>query len=107
MTPLKPPCGTLPATGANDVYPMWHGNGIYFASDRAGVMNLYRYDLASRQTRRLTNHTDWDVRHPSLGPDSIVYENGGALWELDPEGPPHPPGAHRPPRRTRPKRKPG
>lgn len=26
--------------------PMWIGNAVYFASDRGGVLNLYRYDTA-------------------------------------------------------------
>jgi len=24
-----------------DLFPMWHGNAVYFISDRDGVMNLY------------------------------------------------------------------
>ncbi len=73
----------LPRTAANDVCPMWHGNAIYFASDRDRIMNLYRYDLASRRTERLTEYADWDVKNPSLGPDAIVYEKGGWLYALD------------------------
>ena len=73
----------LPRVPANDVYPMWHENAIYFASDRDWTMNLYRYDLASRRMEQLTRYTDWDVKNPSLGPDAIVYENGGWLCALD------------------------
>ena len=62
---------------------MWHGDAIYFASDRDGIMNLYRYDLASKRTERLTRYTEWDVKNPSLGPDAIVYENAGWLYSLD------------------------
>ena len=73
----------LPRVAANDVCPMWHGGAIYFASDRDRIMNLYRYDLASKRTERLTQYTEWDVKNPSLGPDAIVYENGGWLYSLD------------------------
>jgi dipeptidyl aminopeptidase/acylaminoacyl peptidase len=73
----------LPRVDANDVCPMWHGEAIYFASDRDGTMNLYRYDLVSKRTEQLTRYTEWDVRNPSLGPDAIVYENAGWLWALD------------------------
>ncbi|RPI08702.1 MAG: hypothetical protein EHM65_10005, partial [Acidobacteriales bacterium] len=73
----------LPRTSANDVYPMWHGDGIYFASDRGGAMNLYRYDLVRDETRRLTEHREWDVRNPSIGGGAILYENGGWLYELN------------------------
>jgi len=73
----------LPRSGVNDVCPMWHRNAIYFASDRDRVMNLYRYDLASKRTDKLTAYDEWDVKNPSLGPDAIVYENGGRLYTLD------------------------
>ena len=73
----------LPRVAANDVCPMWHGDAIYFASDRDRTMNLYRYDMASKSTERLTGYAEWDVRNPSLGPDAIVYENGGWLYSLE------------------------
>ncbi len=43
----------LPRDTGMEMFPMWHGNAIYFISDRNGVMNLYRYDLANKQTRQL------------------------------------------------------
>ena len=50
---------------------------IYFNSDRSGTFNLYRYDIASRQTRQITHSKDWDVRWPSAdGEGQIVYESG-------------------------------
>ena len=45
----------LPITNGMDLFPMWHGNAIYFISDRDGVMNLYSYDLGSKQTKKLTD----------------------------------------------------
>lgn len=73
----------LPRVAANDVCPMWHGSSIYFVSDRDRIMNLYRYDLASKRTEKLTQYTEWDVKNPSLGPGAIIYENGGRLYSLD------------------------
>ncbi len=68
-----------------DTYPMWHGDTIYFGSDRGPEhrMNLYSYSLKTKQTRQLTNFKDYDVNWPSLGPDSIVFENGGFLYVFD------------------------
>jgi tricorn protease len=64
--------------------PMWIGDEIYFNSDRTGTFNLYRYDIASRQTRQLTHSKDWDVRWPSADSDGqIVYESGGELHIYD------------------------
>jgi tricorn protease len=68
-----------------DTYPMWHGETIYFGSDRGPEhrMNLYAYNLKTKQTRQLTTFKDFDVNWPSLGPDSIVFENGGYLYVFD------------------------
>src|SRR5439155_11350859 len=51
--------------------------------DREGVMNLYSHDLASKQTKKLTDYKEYDIKWPSLGPDAIVYENGGLLYEFN------------------------
>ena len=34
--------------------PAWHRSSVYFSSDRDGIPNLYRYDLGSGQTARVT-----------------------------------------------------
>lgn len=73
----------LPRVNANDMFPMWHGNSIYFISDREKVMNLYRYDLGSKRTEKLTRFEEYDIKWPSLGPDAIVFENGGQLYLYD------------------------
>jgi len=73
----------LPLRNVNDMFPMWYRDAIYFASDRDGVVNLYRYDLKTKQTRKLTDYREYDVKWPSLGPGAIIYENGGYLYALD------------------------
>jgi tricorn protease len=66
-----------------DTTPMWHQDKIYFVSDRDRTANIFCYDLKTEQTRKITEHADFDVKWPSLGPKSIVYENGGYLYVLD------------------------
>lgn len=70
---------------AQDIIPMWSGNKIYFLSDRdeRKRMNLHVYDLQTRETRKLTSFTEFDIKFPSLGPDAIVFENGGAIYLMD------------------------
>jgi tricorn protease len=70
---------------AQDIIPMWHGNTIYFVSDRDENkrMNLYVYDHTTQQTRRITNFTEYDVKFPSLGDKAIVFENGGFIYRYD------------------------
>ncbi len=66
-------------------YPMWHGDTIYFGSDRGPEhrMNLYSYSLKSKEVKQLTDFKDYDVDWPSLGPDAIVFTNGGYLYTFD------------------------
>ncbi len=68
-----------------DIIPMWSGDKIYFLSDRDDNkrMNLYVYDLNSKETRKLTNYTDFDIKFPSIGKTAIVYENGGYIYKFD------------------------
>ncbi|HUG55381.1 MAG TPA: PDZ domain-containing protein [Vicinamibacteria bacterium] len=65
-----------------DNFPMWAGNTVYFTSDRDRTLNIYAYDLTSKAVRRVTSFTEYDVLWPSLGPDDIVFENGGYLYRL-------------------------
>jgi tricorn protease len=70
---------------AQDVFPMWHGDRIYFVSDRDENrrMNLFVYDTQSKHTRQLTHFTEFDIKFPSLGDKAVVFENGGFIYRLD------------------------
>jgi len=70
---------------AQDIIPMWIGNKIYYLSDRDKVMNLFCYDLTTKQTKKITNFTEYDVKFPSLGADHIAFENGGEIYILKTE----------------------
>ncbi len=68
-----------------DTDPMWYKNTIYFLSDRDQNrrMNIWAYDIATKQFREVTKFTDYDCNWASLGPDAIVFQNGGYLYVLD------------------------
>ena len=66
-----------------DNFPMWWGDAVYFTSDREKTLNLWRHDLKTRETRKLTSFTEFDVLWPSLGDGKIVFMNGGLLFTLD------------------------
>ena len=68
---------------SQDIFPMWYGDKIYFCSDRDRTMNLFSYDLKSKQTIKITNYSEFDIKFPSLGSDAIVYENGGFIYVYD------------------------
>ena len=75
----------LTDTDATENQPMWVGDTIYFTSDlEDGKLNLWSYDTRTKQSRKVTNHTDWDVLWPSSDRTQIVYEAGGHLWRFDP-----------------------
>ncbi|MBV9573040.1 MAG: PDZ domain-containing protein [Acidobacteriales bacterium] len=75
----------VPHTDWTDTFPMWHDSTIYFTSDRGAEhhLNLYSYNLGNKQIEQLTHFTDFDIMWPSLGPDSIVFENAGYLYTFD------------------------
>ncbi|MDQ3488398.1 MAG: PDZ domain-containing protein [Acidobacteriota bacterium] len=69
----------------NDAQPMWHGNTIYFLSDRGTNErnNVWAYDVKAATSRQVTQFTEFDITFPSLGPDGIVFQAGGRLYLLD------------------------
>ena len=70
---------------AQDIIPMWSGNRVYFLSDRDEnkKMNLFVYDLTTKETGELTDFVEFDIKFPSLGPKAIVFENGGYIYRFD------------------------
>ncbi|HVS17825.1 MAG TPA: peptidase S41, partial [Planctomycetota bacterium] len=69
----------------DDALPMWHAGEIYFQSDRGdnGRQNLWSMDAEGGNLRQRTDFADFDVRFPAVGPDDIVFENGGKLWRYE------------------------
>ena len=70
---------------AQDIIPMWIGEEIYFISDRDRTMNIFVYNIRTKQTEKVTHYTDYDVKFPSSNGQIIVYEHGGYLYKLDPK----------------------
>ena len=75
----------IPHTDYTDTFPMWHGNTVYFTSDRGPEhrLNIYAYDLGTKQVEQITHFTDFDVMWPSLGDSAIIFQNAGYLYVLD------------------------
>lgn len=65
---------------AQDIFPMWYKDKIYFASDRDRIMNLFVYDTKTKEVAKVTNFDDYDVKFPSIGDDKIVFEKGGFIY---------------------------
>ena len=69
---------------AQDIFPMWIGEEIYFASDRDMIMNLFCYNTRTGETTKVTNFDKYDVKFPSTDGKTIVFENGGYIYRFDP-----------------------
>lgn len=74
----------VPRDNSNDNYPMWIGDKVYFTSDRNGTINLFSYDVNTKEIRQLTHHEDFDIRYASHGDGVVVYEQGGYIHIYDP-----------------------
>ena len=64
--------------------PMWHGSTLYFLSDRDKNKraNIWAYDTKKEKFRQVTTFEEFDTKFPSIGPEEIVFENGGRLYLL-------------------------
>lgn len=74
----------LTQSRATEQAPMWIGETIYFVSDRDYTLNLYAMSAGGGEPVKLTNFDEYDVLWASAGPDSLVFELGGAIWRFDP-----------------------
>ena len=73
-----------------DTLPMWHGDSLYYLSDRGegNRLNLWSYDLGDDEHEQVTRYADYDVKWPSIGPGDrgqgeIIFQNGAKLYLLD------------------------
>ncbi len=65
---------------AQDIFPMWSGDKIYFLSDRDRTMNLFCYEATTKKTTKVTDFKEYDIKFPSIGDQNIIFENGGSLY---------------------------
>ena len=73
----------ITANDAQDIFPMWAGDEIFFLSDRDRTMNLFVYNTKSGEIQKVTSFTEYDVKFPSVGGDWIVFENGGFIYKMN------------------------
>lgn len=67
---------------AQDIFPMWTGDEIYYLSDRDRTMNLFVYNVKTKQSAKITNFTEYDIKFPSVGSGQVVFENGGYIYKM-------------------------
>ncbi len=74
----------LPNERTTDRFPVWHGNTIYFVSDRDWAMNVWAYDVNARTERQVTRFRDAEVKSLAATADALVFEQDGYIHTLDP-----------------------
>lgn len=72
-------------SAANDEFPMWIGDVIYYLSDQGEELryNIWKYDTKAKRHTQVTFFRDKDVHFPSAGGREIVFEAGGDIHLLD------------------------
>lgn len=68
---------------AQDVFPMWIEDEIFFLSDRDRTMNLFVYNTQTGNIEKVTNFDDYDIKFPSHNGSLIVFEKGGQLFTFE------------------------
>ena len=68
-----------------DADPMWHGDKVYFLSDRGkeNRQNIWVYNTSDGSSRQLTEFKKSDIYYPSIGPDDLVFQSDGKLYLLN------------------------
>jgi tricorn protease len=64
--------------------PIWHGNKVFFLSERDYANNIWSFDPKSEVLKQETFHTDFDIKNHDSNGKEVVYEQGGYLHILDP-----------------------
>ena len=75
----------LTQSNSNDGQPMWHGSTLFFLSDRDSNFraNIWAHELDTDTVRQVTHFEEFDIHFPAIGPDDLVFENGGRLYVMD------------------------
>lgn len=81
--PQKNSVENITDSNSQDIIPMWIGDDIYYISDRDRTMNLFVYNTKTKQTNKVTQFTEYDIKFPSVHGNTIVFENGGYIYKMD------------------------
>ena len=64
--------------------PIWHGDKVFFLSERDYANNIWSYHPKTKELKQETFHADFDVKNLDSNGKDVVYEQGGYLHLLDP-----------------------
>ena len=81
--PGKKTVDNISNSSSQNIIPMWIGDNIFYISDRDRTMNLFVYNTRTKQTEKVTNFTEYDIKFPSAHGNTLVFENGGYIYKMD------------------------
>ena len=64
--------------------PIWHGDKVFFLSERDYANNIWSFDPKSEKLKQETFHADFDIKNHDSNGTEVVYEQGGYLHILNP-----------------------
>ncbi|MFH4967738.1 PDZ domain-containing protein [Gaetbulibacter sp. M240] len=73
----------IPNNKSTDKNPLWIKNDIYFISDRDSVMNIWKYNIPSKELKEITHFKGSDIKSISGNDNTMVFEREGAFHLLD------------------------
>src|SRR5690554_3494834 len=77
----------IPGDNSNDVKPLWMNDGkVYFLSDRERVVNIFSYDVSTKQVAQLTHFKDYDVRSLNGHGQTLIFEQAGRIHTIPTTG---------------------
>lgn len=74
----------IPHAGANDTFPCWMADEVYFLSDRDRAMNVYAWHPAKKVLRQITRFAGADVKSLGAAGGQVIIEQDGYLHQVDP-----------------------
>lgn len=75
----------VPRENSNDSDPVWFGDTVFFLSDRKGPVTLFSYDTKAKTVTQVIENKGLDLKSVTAGPDTLVYEQFGAIYLWDPK----------------------
>ncbi len=73
----------LPHDNTTDVQPLWMNDDIYFLSDRDLVMNIWKYNVKTKNLTQLTDFRGSDVKWLSGNENTLIFERDGFFFTYD------------------------
>lgn len=66
--------------------PVWCDGKVYYLSERDYASNIWMFDPTNGAEQQVTSHKQFDVKSLDATSDAIVYEQGGYLHLMNPDG---------------------